>query len=175
MATTLQNFVRLAVQSLVGATVQPAGAVLAMNPSNATQVANGGSGIVLDRPTIDLSKQGYAKNGAVAFALTGTTPQAVSLQDLTGSGTLNTAGDTAFATWNQLVLVNTGAADVTVAPAGSNGARLLLAGTGPTLTVPANSTVTLASLAGLAVDSTHYGITVTPTASGSFAICVGGA
>lgn len=177
MATTLQNFVLLTKAALVGSTVQAANYLAALNPANATQIANGGSGVIVDKLTVDSSNDGYAKHGVVYLALTGTTPVTIDLTDLTSSGTLTTAGDTTFATWNKITLNNAVAgtpADVTYGAGGSNGARTLLAGTTPTLTVPANSIVSLASAAGLAVDSTHKTITITPTAGGAVTIAVSG-
>ena len=113
----------------------------------------------------------------VYVPLTGTTPVNIDLTDLTSGATLNTAGDTTFATWNKIRISNAVAgtpADVTYGPGGSNPLRTLLAGTTPTLTVPASSTVTLASAAGLAVDSTHKVLTITPTAGGAVTIAVSG-
>lgn len=173
MATTGQSFVKLTNPQLVGSTVQAAGQVVALNPSNANQVVNGGSGISIDKAFFDFSTDAFAKHGFNSTNLTGTTPVTLSLIDLT-SGSTSFAGDTVFATWNKLMLYNTGAADLTVGPAGSNPARLQLNGTTPTITVAAGSHVTLESVAGLAVDSTHFALTVTPTAGGSFALGVAG-
>jgi hypothetical protein len=174
MATTKSAFVKLTAAQLVGATVAAAGQVVALNESNATQIVNGASGTRLDLALTNLATAGYAKNGAATVALTGTTPVTITLADLT-SATASSAGDTVFATVNKLVLKNTGAADLTVAPGGSNPFDLFLAGTTPTLTVPAGSTITIESVAGKTVDSTHKTILITPTAGGSFAIAVGGA
>lgn len=177
MATTNSNFVKLANAALIGSTVQAAGQVVAVNHATATQIINGGTGTYLDRFNVDLATAGYAKNGSAAATLTGTTAVTYDLTDLTSttSGTTAWAGDTTFATWNQLVFRNTGAADITVAQGASNGARLGLTGTTPAFTVPAGSVITFQSIAGYTVDSTHKVITITPTAGGSFALSVGGA
>lgn len=178
MATTLQNFVLLTKAALVGSTVQAANYPVAVNPANATQLVNGGSGVTVDKVSIDSSNDGYAKHGVVYVALTGTTAVNIDLTDLTSGSTLPTAGDTTFATWNKIVINNAVAgtpADVTYSPGGSNGLRSLLAGTSPTLTVPANASFPLQSPAGLAVDSTHKVLTITPTAGGAVTIAVSGA
>lgn len=174
MATTNSAFVKLTAAQLVGSTVQAAGAVVALNESNATQVVNGGSGTRLDAFVANLATAGYAKNGAASVSLTGTTPVTLDLTTLSTNATAS-AGDLTYATFYQLVYRNTGAADVTVAPGGSNPASLGFGGTTPTITVPANSAVTFQYAAGVTVDSTHKTITITPTSGGSFALCVGGA
>jgi hypothetical protein len=174
MSTTGVNICSITNAGLEGATVGAAGALLTMNPKDAKQQEAVSKLTRLDYFLADLSAAGYAKNGGLSVALTGTTPVNLSLIDLTSNSTFS-AGDTVFATWNQLVFKNTGAADVTIAPGGSNPANLGLGGTTPTLTVPAGSTVTFQSVAGLSIDGTHKIVTVTPTAGGSFALCVGGA
>lgn len=182
MATTGVNICKLVAAALVNGTVQAAGTLTTLHPTNAKQLELSGNVTRLDRAHFDLGQLilqsgdngGFAKNGGLTVNLTGTTPVTLSLLDLTSNST-SSAGDTVFATWNVLVFKNTGAADVTIAPAGSNPASLGLAGTSPTLTVPAGSTVVLNSAAGITVDSTHKSITVTPTSGGSLALCVGGA
>lgn len=164
MATTLKAFLKLTT----------AGNLLALTAPLVGQLVGGSAGTRVDQVTVDFATDSYAKHGAAAVTLTGTTPVTLDLTDLTSNAT-SYAGDTTFATWNRLVLNNTGAADVTVAVGASNPARLLLAGTTPTLTIPANSAIPLASAAGLAVDGTHKTITITPTAGGSFVLGVAGA
>lgn len=174
MSTTNSGFVQITTAALVGATVQAAGAIVALNPDNAKEIVNGGGGTRLDKLVSDLATAGYAKNGAATVSLNGTTPVTVSLADLT-SNTAKSAGDTSFATWNSLLFTNNGASDLTIAPAGSNPATIQLAGTTPTLTVAAGSSVLLQSVAGVTVDSTHKSITITPAATGTASFAVGGA
>lgn len=178
MATTLQNFVKMVSAALVGSTVQAAGAVVAVNPANGVQMVAGGGATNIDKVSVDLARSSYAKNGAAVGTLSGTTPVTIDFTDITSgtSGTTAWAGDTTFATLNQLVLTNTGAADFTLAPGGSNPSRFpTFSGTTPTITVPAGASLTLAAVTGLTVDSTHKTLTITPTSGGSFALAVGGA
>lgn len=165
MATTAKNFVLETASNPI--------AMIAAAAGFARNIVANAAGVIVDTVTIDMSADNYAKHGGVYLTLSGTTPVTIDLTAL-GSNTVY-AGDTSFATWNQIVFYNNGAQDLTVAPAGSNGARLQLNGTSPTITVAAGSYVTLQSVAGLAVDSTHKGITVTPTSGGTIAICVAGA
>ena len=187
MATTGANFVKLGASTLVGGTVTAAGLPAPFTglptfqrPVGPADIEAGASGCkLLDRVSIDFASDGFAKHGVATYQLTGTTAQTVDLTDLTANTPTGSAGDTTFATWNTLVFVNMDSADVTIAPGAANPARTLLAGTTPTLTIPANSAIALSSLAGLAVDSTHKIITVTPTSggntAGNFAVCVAGA
>jgi hypothetical protein len=174
MSTTKANFVSQTSAVLEGTTVGAAGAVVALSPEAAATDSRGSGGTILDKFLMDLSTAGFAKNGACTFALSGTTPVTLTLVDLT-SATASNAGDTSFATWNQLNFYNTGAADLTIAQGSSSGARLGFAGTTPTVTVPAGGHVILDNPAGSAVDSTHKNITITPTSGGSCAVSVGGA
>ncbi|SIO60169.1 hypothetical protein SAMN05444166_6292 [Singulisphaera sp. GP187] len=174
MPTTKSNFVKLAVAALVGAAMKAAGAIGVYAPEAAAVIESGGGGSRLDYVLTDLSASNYAKNGAATVALTGTTAVTIDLTDLT-SATASSAGDTTFATVNKLVLRNTGTASLTVAPGGSNPFDVFLGGSSPTLTIPAGSTHVLESVAGKTVDSTHKTILITPAATGSFAICAGGA
>jgi hypothetical protein len=174
MATTGVNIVKYLVASLIGTTVKAINALSTMNPLNAKQLELSGQLTRLDVVSIDLSASSYAKNGGCSLALTGTTAVDLNLQDLT-SNTDFSAGDTTYSTANQFIFKNNGAADVTIKTGAANGFNFGLAGTTPTLTVPANSSVTIQSAAGLTVDSTHKIITVTPTSGGSFSMCVGGA
>jgi hypothetical protein len=164
MSTTNKNFV-------VETASNPVSAV-AVSPTFAGQLVSNQQGEIVDVVNVNLASGGYAKNGMVYLTLTGTTPVSLDLTAL-GSNTVY-AGDVAFANWNQLVFNNTGAQDLVVSPNVSNGARLLLGGTSPTITVPAGSAVTLESVANVVIDSTHKSITITPTAGGSMAVCVGG-
>jgi hypothetical protein len=175
VATTNSAFNVTLKSALVGSAVLAAGVVQAVSKEVANREQTDTGSTRLDtHPNADLAVAGFAKNGAASVALTGTTPVTLSLLDLT-SNTTSSAGDTVFATWNVLNMFNTGGADVTIAQAGSNPARLGLAGTNPTLTIPAGSRVSLESVAGLGVDSTHKSFVVTPTSGGSFAFSVGGA
>ena len=118
---------------------------------------------------------GYAKNGAVYLALSGTTPQTVSLQNTTTNSPAGTAGDTAFATVNVVRVKNLGASAVTVAPGGSNPSPIpAFTGTTPTVSIPAGSEILFHSAAGATI-STAANLTFTPAASGSLLVTIGGA
>lgn len=173
MTTTNSAFVKNTNAALVGSTVAAAGQVVALTESAATTEVNSGGATRLDKAGINLAIDGFAKNGAAVIALTGTTPVTITLIDLT-SATTSSAGDTVFASVNKISFT-AGAADLTIAPGGSNPFGLLLAGTTPTITVPAGSTHVLQSVAGMTVDSTHKTILITPTAGGSLTVAVGGA
>jgi len=174
MPTTGQNFVRLLASALVGSAVQAAGKVLRMNPSNAAQVAAGGSGVILDKASVDFSSDGLAKHGAATVALTGTNPATIDLTNL-ATATASNDGDASFATFNQLVFTNLGAGSVTIAPGGSNPASIGLGGTTPTLTLAPGATHTLSYPAGVTVDSTHKTILLTPAADTVVGVAVAGA
>lgn len=174
MATTGQNFVKLVNPAIVNGTYQAAGTIASYLPVDATSIVNSGAATTLDTIGAGMSNDGFAKHGFSTTTLSGTTPVNLSLIDLTSNSTAS-CGDTVFATWNTLELINTGAADLTVAPGASNPANLGMGGTTPTLTIPANSKMTFHNLAGGSIDGTHKIVTVTPTAGGSFALGVAGA
>jgi hypothetical protein len=165
--------------------------ILAQNPAQAIDTDQAPGATIVDRVLWDLGLLtppvlgqamlspticicGYAKNGAALINLTGTAPVSVDLTAFS-TGVTAQAGDTSFVVWNAIQFVNLGAVDLVISPGASNPARLQLGGTTPTITVAAGSVVSLHSLAGLVVDSTHKVITITPTAGGSLAISVGGA
>jgi hypothetical protein len=174
MATTNSAFVKHTNADLVGATVATAGVLQAVDAPTAVAMVAGGNATRLDRTVADLSTAGFAKNGAATVTLSGTTPVNIDLTNLATATTSN-AGDTGFAHWSLILFKNTGAADVTIAQGASNPASLGFAGTTPTLTIPAGSTMVFnTSTTPIAVDGTHKIVTVTPTAGGSFAILVGG-
>jgi hypothetical protein len=175
MATTLQSFLKVTVAALINATVQAANQVLALNPSNAAQIALGGNGVRLDYWVTDFSADANALHGVTRFTLSGTTTKTIALTNL-ATGADSSAGDPTFAKFMTLVFYNDGAADVTVASGASNGASLGLAGTSPTLTIPAGKVVIVNyATAGVTVDGTHKNIDVTPTSGGSFVLGVSGA
>ena len=136
--------------------------------------------ILLDDLMTRFDKDGAAKHGCFHVTTSGTTGVNIDLTNLATNAT-SSAGDATFATWYQIIFFNlsgldgVAAADMTVAPGGSNPARMQLGGTSPTLTVAASSPQVISSKAGLAVDSTHKIITVTPSAGGNFAMLVSGA
>jgi hypothetical protein len=182
MATTKSGFVVTNKAALVGAAVVAAPAVEAMSDEAANVVAQAAAGnpgntgsVRIDAPSINLATASYAKNAGVYLTLTGTTPITLDFTAIAATTGVVIAGDTAFATWNQIVLMNTGAVDLVMTPGGSNPLRTLLSGTGPGLTIPAGSTITLASVAGLTVDGTHKTLTFTPTSGGSLGLAIGGA
>ena len=175
MATTNQGFVKITSAALVGATVQAANQLVAMNGSNVDEIVNGGGGVRLDKVVTDFGTAGFALSGAIRLTLSGTTTKTIDLTDLT-SAAASYAGDTTFAKFMTLVLYNDGAASVTFASGASNGASVGLAGTSPTLSVGAGKFHVLNyATAGVTVDSTHKTIDITPTSGGSFVLVVGGA
>lgn len=173
MATAGCNFAALTSAALTGSTYAAAGVLVAVAPGLATSLKSQGLATILDRLSVDLSKAGYDKNGAFLLNLSSSTPATV---DLTAVGSpAVTAGDTAFAGWKEMILVNLGAQDVLVSPGSSNPARTPLAGTSPTFTVPAGSAVRWHVAAGLAVDSTHKTLKFDPgSAAATIAVCIGG-
>lgn len=190
MATTGVDFVlqsKVATQ-VKGATTKAAPYAIAVDPYNARTIAGrvpGGAGTGLVGPTglanngdflIDgFAFQGFAKNGGYHKTTSGTTSVTIDLTDLT-SGATSSDGDTTFATVNKITLYNCGAADMTIAPGGSNPSNIpKFTGTTPTIALPAGSQVTIVSGAGVTVDSTHKTILVTPTSGGDLMVAVGGA
>ena len=180
MATTGANLVQYTNAGLHGATVGAAAALGTMHPTAAKQLTLAGSVTRLDVAHVDLANTAavtgqignFAKNGGSYTTLSGTTPVTLSLADLTSNSTSST-GDTAFATWNVIVL-KVGSADVTFAPGASN-PLTIMSGTSPTITLFANSTYVFHNPAGGTVDSTHKTILITPTSGGSISLAVGGA
>lgn len=171
---TGNNVCKLTNARLIGGTVAAADAVTTMNPTNAKQLEASGDLTRLDYSLSDLSVSSYTKNGGATVALSGTTAKTIDLTDLT-SVTASYAGDTVFALANKLVLKNLGAGSLTIAPGGSNPFPLGLGGTTPTLTIPAGGTHTLEFPAGLTVSSSAKTILITPAATTTFSIAVGGA
>ena len=131
MATTNSNFVFLSTSTPQAIIAQPA--------VPAQQLSTAGIGIIIDRFVADLSKAGYAKNGAVALVLASSTPQTIGLQAL-GSVT-NNAGDTSFATIYEVIVINLGTHPVTLGAAASHPFLGPLGGTSPTFTVAAGAQV----------------------------------
>lgn len=174
MPTTAQNFVTLTAAQLVGATVQAAGQVVALNPSNATAITTAGAATALDKVTADLATAGLAKNGAATVALSGTTPKTIDLTDLT-SVTASYAGDTTFASFSRLTFKNLGAGSLTVAPGASNPAALGINGTTPSVTVQPGASVTISYPSAVTVSGSAKTILITPAATTTFSIAVGGA
>jgi len=182
LSTTNSGFVVNDKAALVGSATVAANAVVALsdqaaNVEAAANTANAGNAgsVRLDSVNVNLATAGYAKNAGVYLSLTGTTAITVSLLALAAATGVTVAGDTSFATVNQLVFLNTGAVDLVVSPGASNGFGVQLGCTSPTLTVAAGSSVTIQSVAGLATSSGAKNITVTPTSGGSMGLCVGGA
>lgn len=173
MATTGSNFVQLTVAQLVGTTVQAANSVQPFNPDNATEIVRGGNGVLLDKLS-NLGKAGFAKNAGLLLTLTSTTAITIDMTNIATATGVVVAGDTSFAKWNSIELNNLGSVDLTLSPGASNGNAMLLGGTTPTLTIPAGSSIPLASAAGITVDGTHKTFTITPTSGGSLGITIGG-
>jgi hypothetical protein len=175
MSTTLSGFVVTKDPALIGAAVLAAPQVIALSDAAARQMNLDGGATRIDDQVFNLAKAGFAKNAGVGLTLTGTTAITISLAALAAATGVVIAGDTAFATWNQLIFVNTGAVDLVLSPGASNPLGLQLTGTTPALTVAAGSRVVLETVAGITVDSTHKNLTVTPTAGGTLNIGIGGA
>jgi hypothetical protein len=193
MPTVGSNFVVLTGTKPVfsGSTTYTPPIAVAKDSNAATEIARGSfNATIVDKVLIDLSltstpivgtpsftpslvSGGYPRNGSALVNLVGTTAVNLDLTNLATNAT-SQVGDPTFALWNQIVLANLSGVDLVVSPGASNPARLLLSGTSPTITVPANSVVSLASLVGIAVDSAHKNLTITPTAGGSMAVSVGG-
>ena len=127
------------------------------------------SGTRLDQWSANLSVGQYTKTGATRFALSGTTPKAILLTNTT-TGADSYAGDTVFASFMTLILYNDSTAAVVVTPSASNGASLGFT----SLTVPAGGTHILNYPVAGVVDGTHYSIDITPGATGSIVLCIGG-
>ena len=162
MATTGSGFFKFT----AGATVL----VLAKSAATINDAIAALSGTRLDQWSANLASAGFAKNGASRIALSGTTPKNSDLMTLSTAAD-SYAGDVLFATFSQLIFYNDGTAAVTVTPAVSLGASLGFT----SLTIPANSTHILNFAMPVVVDATHKDITVTPAATGSLCILVGGA
>lgn len=175
MATTSVAFAKLTNAVLTGTTVGSAGDARAVAEADVIPLVSGGYATRLDAsPNANLATAGFAKNGVYVKTLSGTTAVNPDLTDLT-SGATSYAGDTTFASFSLLTIYNTGAADISFAPGGSNPASIGMSGTGPSQTVKAGGRVTLDFGTPITVDSTHKVITITPTAGGSVALVVGGA
>jgi hypothetical protein len=161
MSTTNSGFIR--------ATISGAVQLVAAPGQEIGRVAAALAGTRIDQLLVDLAKQGYALNGTVRLALSGTTPQSIDLTSLT-TGAQSYAGDVTFAKFGQLIAYNDGAAAVAVAPAASNGASVPFSG----ITLQPGDDHIFKIANPVTVDGTHKMITVTPTAGGSFILLVGG-
>ena len=145
MSTTLKNFVSL----LPAAGSNLTSVLLAIPAAKALSLSAAALGTILDKLTVDLSSDGYAKHGGALLTLVASTPQTI---DLTNLGALAAyAGDVLFATANTIIFHNTGAFDVVVSPGAANPFNGPLAGTAPLFTVPAGATTPWLSPAGWAV------------------------
>lgn len=164
MATTGKGFIKI--------TSSGAPALLAVPAGVADSTASNLGGTRVDKLLVDLGQSaGYAKNGAVRLTLSGTTTKTVDLTNTTTTAQ-SYDGDTAFASFSQLIFYNDGASAVTVAVGASNGASLPLSGT---ITIAPGAKHVLTFASPVTVDSTHKNIDVTPTSGGSFVLLVGGA
>ena len=176
MPTTQKNFVALNSSALTGSGYAGNGVLLALPPSSAKAMAAGYAKLatIVDRVVVDLSLAGYAKNGGALLTLASSTPQTIDLTNLAALAV--TAGDTTFATWKEIIFNNTSNYDVIVSPGSSNPLRTPLAGTSPTFTVYANSSLRWHCPAGQTVDSTHKTLKFDPGANNAtIAVLVGGA
>jgi hypothetical protein len=174
MATTKQNFVQYTNAGLVGSTVQAAGQVVAVDPGTLHDVVtNNAGGTAIDKLGFDFSADGYAAHGAGGLTFSGTTPITIDLTNISGAATVST-GDNLSSALNTLVVQNTGAADITLAPGGSNPVSFM-SGTTPTITVAAGGAIALSWPAGLTISSSHKTLLFTPTSGGSAVFAVAGA
>lgn len=171
--TVRKNFVGLTAAALSGTGYASTGVALAQTPTQADQLAAGGTAVLLDRVAVDLAAAGYARNGCVILPLAASTPQTVDLKLLTGSAV--SAGDRAFDLVYEVVFTNLGATDVAVTPGGSQPWAGPLGGTAPQFTVAAGSQERWHSAAGWSVTAAARKLTFTPGASpGLIAVCFGG-
>lgn len=174
MATTKQRFVQLTNSTLNGTGVLAAGSIIPLDASSAATVLQGTGGTIVDSQ-VDLSTAGYAKNGAFGLTLAISTPITVDLTNLSGAATVS-SGDLVFATVNLIQIKNTGANPVIMSVGSSNPFTLPLAGTSPTITIPAGARLLFENLTGITVDSTHKTIKFDPSAAAcSIVVAVGGA
>jgi hypothetical protein len=174
--------------NLSGATVKAAPYVMALDRNSAFAIAGrvpggAGTGVVASNVVTNngnfivtgFASQNFAKNGAYHKTTVTTTGVTMDLTDLT-SGATSSAGDTVFATVYQMTFYNTGAADMTIAPGGSNPSNVpKFTGTTPTLLLPAGGQITLIYPTGVTIDATHKTVLITPTAGGDVMVAVGGA
>jgi hypothetical protein len=175
MATANQRFVVHTNADLIGATVQAAGALEAVDASASNEMVKGGNVTTAGLLTVDPSADGYTKHGAATITLTSTTPVTVDLTNL-ASNTASSTGDLSFATWNRLTFEVKGAGNVTIAPGGSNPANGIASGTTPTIPVLSGGFYAKDDgAAGNSVDSSHKTITITPTANTTVYMTVSGA
>jgi hypothetical protein len=117
----------------------------------------------------------FAKNGCQLMALSGTTPETLSLMDLTANSPASYAGDTVFSNVNLIIFNNLGAGAVVVTTGASNPANLpKMNGTSAGFTVPANSIVVFHSKANVATSASLTNIVCTPAATTNLVITVCG-
>lgn len=204
MATTGVNFVLNNTRSVVGAsnTVGALPQLLALDDARSLELTGrepgGGAylgnsagvvpsstnaSILLGPGGVRTSQSGYAKNGAFYVTTTGTNAVTVPLTN-TATNTNGRVGDTSWTTWNRITLHNlsgndnTNSASMTVGPAATNGANLMITSTNGTanrITLDGRSAVTIESTNGVAINAANAAITITPSAGGTFACVVEGA
>lgn len=117
----------------------------------------------------------FAKNGGILLSLSGTTPQTIDLTDLTANTPAGTIGDTAFSKINSIVFNNSGAGAVVVTTGATTPAGLpAFNATSSGVTAAAGSCFADYSKAGVTVDSTHKLIVVTPAATTTLVVSIGG-
>ena len=153
MSTTGSRFVAASQGVPITSANAATGNVGAYSPSITNQLAGGGAGTIIDS-LVDLSKAGFAKNGAFFLNLAASTPVTIDATAIASAATAS-AGDNSFATANSIELINLGLHDVKVGAAASNPMLLGLGGTTPTLTVPAGSRVVIGSVAGFSTSGAN--------------------
>lgn len=174
MATTGKNFAALSASALVGTANASIGFLTAVESATASSYLNSALAVIVDRFNVDLSKANYAKNGGVIVNLSPSTPVTIDLTDLTTEAVR--AGDTAFATWKEIILVNLGANAVAVGPGASNPLTTPLAGTAPTQAIAVGESTRWLRPLGVAIDGPHKTLKLDPGGSTcKIAVLIGGA
>lgn len=173
MPTTRSNFIVNGAAALVGAAVVAAGSVQAESNEAAIQQVNDGGAFHVDYHTVDLSRAGYAANGAFYLSLTANTPVTVDLTNIAAQ--TYSAGDSLASALKELVIYNNGAAAVIYSAGASNGFVGFLGGTSPTVTIPAGGRFRITNSTGWTIDSTHKTVKFDPGSSAaSIAVAFGG-
>lgn len=161
---------------------QPGGAsYLGLTNNVSPANASGAVVILMDDLVTRADKLGYTKSGFFFVTTNSTTAVTVPLTN-TATNTNGQAGDTVFATWNMIIMRNLSGTDgvnsasMTVGPATTNGANLLVTPTNGsgTFTLDGSSAICFLDVNGVAINASHAAITVTPTAGGTFGMVICG-
>lgn len=136
MSTTLQGFVASSQGAVITSGNAAKGNVSTYPAVNCNQLTQGGFATRLDS-LVDLSAAGYAKNAGFYLSLSASTPITVDATAIASAATAS-AGDNSLATVNSIELTNLGTTVCTYGAAASNPLLAGLAGTAPTVAIPAN-------------------------------------